>query len=1121
MVLVGPPKTGSTHVQSFLEANAAELRKHGWTWPNAADGGVAGAKSFANLVGALSNRSCSPTIWKAAPTLREAILGLCHGRPSEVSAFRRGPAAVRSIFRDEFRHVAQSGAPNLVFSAEDLAYYDGDDEDDVHARGALFELLRPFEERWVVIVHRQPRAAALQSVFTEELDWVKDGALAASDARAPLSHWLYSKLSDGQLLRQPPWSSSLNLGRLADAYNASGFRVIVVSMAGAQHDGVGLAESIVCEVLGTPCTCGRADWSRYKPARTYESPKFNGVAHSLRRLLPGIMRSAGCRGNVDTIDPSDTEVSRVLREGAVQRCSDLSALDEMLEGFDERFIHRYRESTLHWRPPRVRRLPYNTRRFCELDATREATLVAIRRVFGEGHGLECSASEVTSARLWTLETSNQPEQPPPQAEQPQQPPPPQTEQTQQHTQQQKQQHSPRAVAIDAAAVLFAQMLAKCATPNAVCSLDLQSTAAAARARTALSNTTGTSDECPLPPGAPSVSARVGYVLLTSPFARRSEGRGQGPVEESSVLRMHLRALVALPTTLITRLLVMLPSEPARTLVDGYLDIEPEAAQLPFPATLVRVPNNTLGSYGMYFEAYRRSDNAFEYLLFSEDDYIPVRAYFDAALVRMYRQAFEGTASAAAGGHGVLCGLLQGRPVEASSPYQLHAESSHIMSAATLSHIFSRTYGAPTHWHGDLISRSFHLLEQVEGVRVEAYYDRVQLGFGALMRDAGVPMRDWTSAYRSPYWNHEYIADWSGAAHDFRVPLERVLFAPIQWPFTERIRLCCSPADCIYLQGGTSCSLQRTPSRPRQRHHGCCPESGVSSALLSVRAAASVPSHAADVRDAWSEAVSGAREQKQRRRACMLDAVRLVDEGRNKRPERTVGEFLQMDGSAHAAYTARLRAAVAPPSFFDEPLGGVHEVTAAPPPPRKCCSQPGRPAISASADPAREWFGDLTCIECAACDEARSPAGAAGSSADSTARKLAVLMLGHRRRLIFETVMTNVLGASTRSGHSATVFMYLENGTMWTPYLNMGGDIHEHPLFRRLTDAQLRARLGALVRSVGGKVGAILIDRRVAASFPTSNASWSDWRLFRIYAPHALNSGLPLSPPLLPPRCARP
>ena len=61
----------------------------------------------------------------------------------------------------------------------------------------------------------------------------------------------------------------------------------------------------------------------------------------------------------------------------------------------------------------------------------------------------------------------------------------------------------------------------------------------------------------------------------------------------------------------TKLLVMLPSEPGRALVPGYLDVEPEAAALPFAASLVKLPNNTLGSYGMYLEAFRTTRGHFD------------------------------------------------------------------------------------------------------------------------------------------------------------------------------------------------------------------------------------------------------------------------------------------------------------------------------------------------------------------------------------------------------------------------------------------------------------------------------------------------------------------------------
>ena len=73
-----------------------------------------------------------------------------------------------------------------------------------------------------------------------------------------------------------------------------------------------------------------------------------------------------------------------------------------------------------------------------------------------------------------------------------------------------------------------------------------------------------------------------------------------------------------------------------------------------------------------------------------------------------------------------------------------------------------------------------------------------------------------------------------------------------------------------------------------------------------------------------------------------------------------------------------------------------------------------------------------------------------------------------------------------------------SGTMWTPYLKQGGEIQEHPEFRHLSDTALRARLGARVRSVGGRVGSVLIDQRPTASFPSSTEgsdAWVGWRLF--------------------------
>ena len=239
-----------------------------------------------------------------------------------------------TAFRREFQRIADAKL-NLVLSAEDLAYLDGDGQLAQRARAVLLhDLLAPFAGRvTAVLVYRTPRAAALQSLYTEDRDWARDGVETASDAHAPLSSWLAAKLHGGTLLRSsrfearplpdlrttsaspdhlkaeaapklrmfhvlstrhaPPWSSSMNLGRLADAYSASGFGIEVVSSSGARRAGLDVTDIVACEVLKTPCTGGQARWSSYAPSTTYES-SYDGVAHG---TADG--KAAGTAGRMD------------------------------------------------------------------------------------------------------------------------------------------------------------------------------------------------------------------------------------------------------------------------------------------------------------------------------------------------------------------------------------------------------------------------------------------------------------------------------------------------------------------------------------------------------------------------------------------------------------------------------------------------------------------------------------------------------------------------------------------------------------------------------------------------------------------------------------------------------
>lgn len=72
-----------------------------------------------------------------------------------------------------------------------------------------------------------------------------------------------------------------------------------------------------------------------------------------------------------------------------------------------------------------------------------------------------------------------------------------------------------------------------------------------------------------------------------------------------MLRLHLWALSELPTASLAAVLVALSTERTKAEVPGYTNISTEVARLACPIELMRCPNNTLGSYGMYVWAYMR------------------------------------------------------------------------------------------------------------------------------------------------------------------------------------------------------------------------------------------------------------------------------------------------------------------------------------------------------------------------------------------------------------------------------------------------------------------------------------------------------------------------------------
>lgn len=442
LVLVGPPKTGSSHVQAFLVANRDHLEKHGWTLPPAVDGRPADDKSFANLAGALANRSCSPHQWLGAPTLTDAILSLCHGRDAERRLFERRHEEVLHRFEQSFARIALSAAPNLVVSAEDLALFDGADARSVEARRTLRRLLQPFAEATVLIVYRTPRAPAVQSLFTEDLDWGYDGV--REGAHGGMAAWLYRRLHNASLLTTAPWSSSTRVARLADAYASSGFAIQIISSTGAARDGLDTTDVLACEVLGVPCTDGKAAWSAYRRARTDETG-YDGLASSVALTLPKLLRSAGCSslarpgggarhgdddedgggaGALELLDGGGSGVSKaaakrrvqlaaalvpeLLHDGAATQCSDLHGLELLLRRYEADGLRRYRSRVLHWHAADFEAAAdggdaagagggeadefARRRTLCELDLASEATWAALRRLAAR-RGLSCGAAQ--------------------------------------------------------------------------------------------------------------------------------------------------------------------------------------------------------------------------------------------------------------------------------------------------------------------------------------------------------------------------------------------------------------------------------------------------------------------------------------------------------------------------------------------------------------------------------------------------------------------------------------------------------------------------------------------------------------------------------------------------------
>ena len=106
---------------------------------------------------------------------------------------------------------------------------------------------------------------------------------------------------------------------------------------------------------------------------------------------------------------------------------------------------------------------------------------------------------------------------------------------------------------------------------------------------------------------------------------------------------------------------------------------------------------------------------------------------------------------------------------------------------------------------------------------------------------------------------------------------------------------------------------------------------------------------------------------------------------------------------------------------------------------------------------------------------------ASAAVAGTPRSVALLLLGHRARLMFETVPSQVIAPIVASGSTLSFFALLENATMARAF--RGRRPLGNPRFATMSDRELSQALKQEVEAAGGHVARIEIGARPSARLP--------------------------------------
>lgn len=180
---------------------------------------------------------------------------------------------------------------------------------------------------------------------------------------------------------------------------------------------------------------------------------------------------------------------------------------------------------------------------------------------------------------------------------------------------------------------------------------------------------------------------------------------------------------------------------------------------------------------------------------------------------------------------------------------------------------------------------------------------------------------------------------------------------------------------------------------------------------------------------------------------------------------------------------------------DHPLkGGRANETAA------CCGRTPTPPAYVSYGDSRDlafsrigamYLGALACDECFC-----PPIVHAAASSDRAAagRGLAILLLGHRERLVFDSIPPNVIQPTVADGTPVTLFAILESGRLSRAWVPTKHAFVANPRFNALDDTAMSERLATLVRAAGGTVGTI----EVGTPRPDVRAPRDEWARVRMH-----------------------